>query len=184
MFLLAQIPALNPSNGAMPQLPPLPAGPSLESVRGPIEAGGFNTTQVVHAAVIGGLIGAGLIWFYLRKKRSVEIPANPQEVALAELKAAEASSDNERFAITCANAIRHFLEARYKLPVATKTSSEATKLLPLPGDRKEKINEFLATCDGIKFAQQALSEEKRIELSDTAKKLIRELDRKAASTGT
>lgn len=163
------------------QLPDLPAGPSLENVRGPIEASGFNTTQVVIAAAAVVLIAGALFWLYLRSRQKTTEPVDPKEIALSELKAAESALDDERFAVTCANALRRFLEVRYGLPVTSQTSNEASRLLPLPAEQKDKIRNFLGICDGVKFAAQPLSENQRIELSDTARQFITLLGKEAPS---
>ena len=45
-----------------PQLPPLPDGPAIENVRGPIEASGFSITQVVIATILGGILAFESDW--------------------------------------------------------------------------------------------------------------------------
>lgn len=171
MFLLAQMPT--------PQLPPLPEGPALENVRGPIELnGGYETWQIALAALAVLLIAAGLIWLYLhsRKKPAALIP--PEEAALAELNAASQAADDERFALLCANAIRRFLASKFNLPANSQTSAELGASLPLDEEEKSTVLHFLESCDAVKFAGQGLSEDQRIELLNTAKELIQKLNRK------
>lgn len=156
-----------------PQLPPLPEGPALESVRAPIEAGsGYETWQIALAALAVILIALSFIWLYLRSRNKEAAALPPKEAALAELDAASQATDDERFALLCANALRRYLEYRFNLPATAQTSAELVSRLPLQPDDKENLRSFLEACDGVKFAGQALSEEQRIQLMDTAKSLI------------
>jgi len=161
------------------QLPELPAGPSLENVRGPIEVnGGFAIWQITLAVIAVLLIAAAFIWLYLRSKNKPSPPIDPHTAALAELDAASQAADDERFAMLCANAVRRFMASRFDLPAASQTSAEIVARLPVNTDEKDRIRDFLEHCDGVKFARRAFDETQRIELLDTAKQLIETLKRK------
>ena len=78
MIFLAQMPAI-------PQLPPLPEGPSLDRVRGPIEIPAYEPWQI--AILLGFIvlfIGL-LIWLYVRSRRKSATATSPYEIAVAEL---------------------------------------------------------------------------------------------------
>ncbi|MGB0408580.1 MAG: hypothetical protein ACPGIC_01170 [Opitutales bacterium] len=164
MIILAQI--------AAPQLPALPEGPSLERVRGPIEASGFSAAQLILAAVAAILIIAGILWLYLRTHRKPATIIPPDATALAEIEAAAQASDDELFAITCAHAVRRFLGTRFRLPITSQTSHEATRQLPITAEHKERIQDFLLACDGVKFARQALTPAQRKGILDTARSIV------------
>jgi hypothetical protein len=173
----------NPTSNLAPQLPPLPEGPSLDTVRGPIEASsGFGTSQIALAVVAGLLILAGMVWLFLRSRKTVEAPLDPEQTALAEIEAASAAQEDGRYATLCANSIRRLLETRYDLPATRRTSDETIGSLPITDERKREFQAFLATCDQIKFAARPLSSEQRSELSNTAQNLIRELRKESAET--
>jgi len=164
MFPLAQMPA--------PQLPPLPEGPLLESVRGPIEASGLPPWAIATAAITVILLGAGLIWLCLRNKQKPEAIMTADEIALAEIDAAAKTADDERFAVTITKAVRRFLASRFSLPATSSTSSELLEKLTLPSENKAVILKLLNTCDSVKFARKPLDQAQRIELLDTARSII------------
>ncbi|MFU8847376.1 MAG: hypothetical protein ACNA77_01485 [Opitutales bacterium] len=161
----------------MAQLPPLQEGPSLENVRAPIEvADGFETWQIILAALAISLMAAALVWLYLRSKKPVEAPINPYTAACAELDAAAQAVDNERFAMLCANALRRFIAARLGLPATSQTTGELCARLPLAPKAQAHIGGFLKRCDGVKFAGTTLDPEQRAQILDTARELIEELN--------
>ena len=85
MIFLAQIPAA-------PQMPPLPEGPSLDRVRGPVEIPAYEPWQI--AILLGFIvlfIGL-LIWLYARSRLKSATTTPPYELALAELPAATVST--------------------------------------------------------------------------------------------
>lgn len=164
------------------QLPELPEGPSLENVRGPIESGGGYEIWQIALAILTGLLIAGLfVWLYLRSRKQPATPIDPHAAALAELEAASQATDDERFAMLCANAIRRLIASRFDLPATSQTSSELCAHLPLQREETIGISEFLERCDGVKFAGQTLGSDHRIALLDTAKELIHLLENKEAA---
>lgn len=170
-----------PLSALATQLPELPAGPSLENVRGPIESnGGFEAWQIVLAVLAILLIVGAFLWFYLRSGKKAPPPINPHAAALAELDAATQAADDERFALLCANAVRRYLESSYELPATSQTSAEITARLPLGPEEKSRVGTFLEDCDGVKFAGRAFTEAQRHEILDTAKHLIETIRRKEA----
>jgi len=161
------------------QLPDLPAGPSLENVRGPIEeASGYGMGQITLAALAVLLIAGLFVWLYLYSRRKPAAPIDPQAAAMAELEAAAQAADDERFALLCSGALRRFIASRFDLPATSQTSSELSARLPLQREEKTRIGDFLERCDRVKFAGQALNSNQRIELLDTARALIQCLERK------
>jgi hypothetical protein len=165
-----------------PQLPPLPEGPALENVRGPIEMnGGDELWQILLAGLAVLLIVGGLAWLYLRSRKQPAVVIDPKVAALAELDAASQATDDERFALLCANAVRRYLEACLDLPATSRTSAEIIVQLPLESEAKNGIRNFFERCDEVKFARQALSQEQRNELADTAQQLIETLRPKEAA---
>lgn len=161
------------------QLPELPAGPSLENVRGPIEVnGGYEAWQVALAALAMLLIAGAFVWFYLRSRKKPPPPVDPHTAALAELDAASQAADDERFALLCANAVRRFMESRFDLPATSQTSAEIIAGLPLDPELKSRCHRFLDDCDGVKFARRSFDEARRREVLGVAGDLIETMGRK------
>ena len=171
MIFLAQIPTT-------PQLPPLPEGPSLDRVRGPVEIPAYEPWQIAIALGFIVLFIGLLIWLYVRSRQKSATTTPPYEVALAELQAAAdlTAQDDERFAILSSHALRRYLEDELGLLSTARTSEEF--LLSLKGNAQfdesfqSTLREVLANLDHVKFAQQAISIEARIHITDTIRKLI------------
>ena len=183
MIFLAQIPAA-------PQLPPLPEGPSLDRVRGPVEILAYEPWQI--AILLGFIvlfIGL-LIWLYVRSRRRAATTTPPYEAALAELQAAAdlTAEDDERFAILSSQALRRYLEDELGLRSTARTSEEFLLSLKdnaqLDEFSQTTLREVLANFDKIKFAQQPISITERIYINDTVRELINQAHIASQREGT
>lgn len=171
MIFLAQMPAA-------PKMPPLPEGPSLDRVRGPIEIPAYEPWQIILALGFIVLFIGLLIWSAARSRRKATKTTSPYEAALAKLQAAAdlSTEDDKRFAILSSQALRRYFENEFGLRSTSRTSEEF--LLSLKGNTQldesfqTTLHEILATLDQTKFAQQAISIESRIYIVDTLKDLI------------
>ena len=171
MIFLAQMPAA-------PQMPPLPEGPSLDRVRGPIEIPAYEPWQIILALGFIILFIGLLIWLAVCSRRKATKTTPPYEASLAELKAAAdlSTEDDERFAILSSQAIRRYLEDEFGLRSTAFTSKEF--LLSLKDNTQfdesfqTTLSEILDSLDQTKFSQQTISIESRIHIIDTLKDLI------------
>lgn len=171
MIFLAQMPAA-------PQMPPLPEGPSLDRVRGPIEIPAYEPWQILLALGFIVLFIGLLILLAVRSRRKATKTTPPYEAALVELQAAAGLSteDDERFAILSSQALRRYLEDEFGLRSTARTSEEF--LLSLKGNTQFDesfqitLSEILDSLDQTKFSQQTISIESRIYIIDTLKDLI------------
>ena len=183
MIFLAQIPTT-------PQLPPLPEGPSLDRVRGPVEIPAYEPWQIVIALGFIVLFIGLLIWLCARIHRRASTTTAPYEAALAELQAAAdlTAKDDERFAILSSQALRRYLEDELGLRSTARTSEEF--LLSLKGNTQfdesfqATLREVLANLDQIKFAQQPISTTERIYITDTVRELIHQAHVASQREGT
>ena len=183
MIFLAQMPAI-------PQLPPLPEGPSLDRVRGPIEIPAYEPWKI--AILLGFIvlfIGL-LIWLYVRSRRKSATATSPYEIAVAELQAAAdlTPEDDERFAILSSQALRRYLEDGLGLRSTACTSEEF--LLSLKDNTQldeffqTTLREVLDNFDQIKFAQQPIRITSRIYITDTVRELINQAHVASQMKGT
>ena len=162
-----------------PKLPPLPEGPSLKHVRGPVEIPAYEPWQIAVAAIVGLCIVIGLIWLLLRslKKPAATIP--PYEAALAELEAAaDLTKDNdEQFAVLSSQALRRYLEDGLGLRFSARTTEEFLRSLKgntqLDDSYQNELAATLACFDRMKFAQSRLDDEARIRITHTVRELIK-----------
>jgi hypothetical protein len=173
-----------------PQLPPLPEGPSLDRIRGPIEIPAYDSWQIALAVGLSALFVGLLIYLFIRSRRKAATTTPPYEAALADLQAAAdlTTEDDERFAILSSHALRRYLEEGLGLRSTARTSEEF--LLSLKGNTQldesfqTTLGEVLANFDQIKFAQQAISIEARIHITDTVRKLIDQANATSQKEGT
>jgi hypothetical protein len=171
MIFLAQMPTT-------PQLPPLPEGPSLDRVRGPIEIPAYDLWQIALAVGFIALFIGLLICIFVRSRRKAATTTPPYEAALADLQAAAdlTAEDDERFAILSSHALRRYLEDGLGLRSAARTSEEFLLSIKCTTQLDESfqatLGEILANLDQIKFARQAISIEARIHITNTVRKLI------------
>jgi len=161
---------------ASPRLPDLPEGPSLDRLRGPLEAP-FNIdwAQVALAALVAAALAAFLVWAtlrYLRFRRS-RLPApDPRQTAHARIEAAELASDDDAFARLVADAVRHYLRDGPRAYQGHKTTQELLRSGTFPAELRERAEALFATCDQTKFAGKTVDEETRIQLLNTAKEIV------------
>jgi hypothetical protein len=163
---------------AVPQMLPLPEGPSLDRVRGPVEIPAYEPWQIILALGFIVLFIGLSIWLAVRSRRKATNTTPPYEAALVELQtAANLSAENyERFAILSSQVLRRHLEDEFGLSSTARTSEEF--LHSLKGNTQfgesfqSTLREVLANLDHVKFAQKAISIEARIHITDTIRKLI------------
>ncbi|MDQ8193212.1 DUF4381 family protein [Coraliomargarita sp. SDUM461004] len=161
-----------------PQLPPLPEGPGLDRVRGPIEIPTHAPWPIALAIGVAILLIALLLWRLLRARRSRNVAPAPYEAAIAELEVATqlTNDDHERFAILSSQALRRYLENGLGLRFNARTSEEFLHDLKdnptFDPNFHQTLSEVLTTLDQIKFAQHALDTEARRQLSNQIHQLI------------
>jgi len=111
------------------------------------------------------LITAAIIWFFLRRKRAIQLvrifrPAH--EIAYARLKALVkddlvAAGKIKEFYERISDILRHYIEHRFDLRAPERTTEEflAESALTdvLGGTDKKMLEEFLTHCDLVKFAK-------------------------------
>ncbi len=170
-------------------MPPLPEGPSLDRVRGPVEIPAYEPWQI--AILLGFIVlFIGLLICLSARSRRRAATTTPYETALAELQAAAdlTAQDDERFAILSSKALRRYLEDELGLLSTARTSEEF--LLSLKGNTQfdesfqSTLGEVLANFDQIKFAQQPISTTVRIYITDTVRELIHQAHVASQREGT
>lgn len=170
-MFLAQMPTT-------PQLPPLPEGPALDRVRGPIEIPAFEPWQIALAVVVILAFLGFLFWLILRARRNSAPAASPYEAALSELEAAAqlTPGDDERFAVLSSQAVRRYLEEGLGLRFSARTSEEFLRSLKgntqFDSDFQNTLSEVLADFDRIKFARQSVTQQERNQMTETVRSLI------------
>lgn len=169
MLFLAQLPNA-------PQLPPLPEGPDLSRVRGPVEIPTIDLWAWVIASSLALAFAVFVIWLILHLRNKPKQSPSPKESAQARLAAIAENCSDESFANESSNALRRYLEDELHLKFTTRTNVEFLRSLKgntaLDSQFKQDLSDLLADFDAIKFAQKNISNERRHQILDTIHRLI------------
>jgi hypothetical protein len=166
-------------------LPPLPEGPDLERVRGPVELSTLAPWQIVLLVLIPLILILLLVVFWRRRPRpETKLPAFSQ--AMQQIDAARKCIDSEgaHYAGLASAALRAYLESKLQLGFSSRTSEEFLDGLRaqnrLPEVTEQKLTEVLATCDRLKFAPSTVPAQKRRELDKRLTAVIAEVEEQCA----
>jgi hypothetical protein len=155
---------------------PLAAQPDIHDIRGPIDIPAvWPVLLVIVAAVVGAaLLGLAIFWIVRRLRRGhVKTAA---ELAIERLERARDLAQEGRAAELAAelsDAVRVYIEARFELRAAHRTTEEflhellANAKSPVAAHR-DTLGEFLGACDLAKFARFALGVERMKAMIDAA----------------
>jgi hypothetical protein len=133
-------------------------------------------------AILALLTAAYFLWRWWRKKRDLPPPPIPAHVrARRRLEQALAMiSEPKPFTTLVSGAIREYLEERFDFHAPERTTEEflyelqGSQLLTL--DQKKSLEDFLAGCDLIKFAQYDPTEMELRGLYEAALRLVNETE--------
>jgi len=159
----------------------------LRDIKPPVEipnaAAWFWAVVATLAIIVLGLVGrlAWLLWRERQLRMKASPAAPPQVRARQMLEEALASIGNPRlFGILVSDAIRQYLEARFRLRASERTTEEFLYELKesplLTPDQKEGLGDFLRQCDLIKFSRYEPGEPGLRDLHRSALRLIEETE--------
>jgi hypothetical protein len=163
---------------------PAPSGieEDIHDIRGPVHIA-YSWLWLVYLLGILCLI-IGCIWLYrfLKRRRKPEKIRLPHEIALERLEQARSLMIPEKakeFSIAVSDAIRFYIEDRFQVLAAHRTTEEFLHDLvsdsgsPLTG-YSGSLEEFLRYCDLAKFACWTLSQSEMESMHTSALKLVNE----------
>ena len=118
-------------------------------------------TWVIFAATFLGLVGCGLIGWWIRRRwrrGRPEPSARERTLRLLDRMIREIDTLSPyQFSIRVSDILRSYVTEQYRLPVTRQTSVEflgaLTKASPFSKDEKSLLEDFLNRCDLIKFAR-------------------------------
>ena len=118
-------------------------------------------TWVIFAATFLGLVGCGLIGWWIRRRWQRARPeptARERTLRLLDRMIREIDTLSPyQFSIRVSDILRSYVTEQYRLPVTRQTSVEflgaLTKASPFSEDEKSLLEDFLNRCDLIKFAR-------------------------------
>lgn len=130
-------------------------------------------------AALAALLYAGWLW---NRRRTLAAALLPYEIALARLEEARAlmQPENAReFSIVVSEIVRQYIEKRFRVWAARRTTEEFLHNLLEPSDslltsHRTLLAEFLRHCDLAKFARWILSTEEMETMLQSACRFVRE----------
>lgn len=138
------------------------------------------------AAVLLSLFYWGFLYYWKKQpkqqpKQPTVRPDPPHERARRLLENALAHLHNpERFCVMVSDAIRRYLEERFRLHAPERTTEEFLEELQesrhLSKDQKRLLANFLAECDLVKFAKSEPEAYELKKLHESALRLVRETE--------
>ena len=130
---------------------------------------------------VAALVGV-ILWLLLRRRRNPERILPPWERALAALNQLRSQLQHHELPLESAwvrltDLVRNYLEARFQLPVTTRTTVEFLHELdepdsPLPPPEKRVLRDFMTAADLVKFAKLPPDEAMILEATQQAEKLV------------
>jgi hypothetical protein len=130
--------------------------------------------------VLLGLVATGVIlWLITTQRRAIVPPVPPHVRARLKIESAlQLIGDPRAFAIAVSDAVRVYLEERFRLRAPERTTEEflrdlqKTSALTVP--QKQSLTSFLEQCDLVKFARFEPPETMLRELHESALRLVHE----------
>ncbi len=146
--------------------PPLPAPPSL-------------TIVILLAAL---LLLAIIAYFLWPNAKAISVPPIPKELARKRLQTARekiATASSYDFGIEVSDILRSFIEQQFGIKAVRQTTSEflneASHTTHFDLGRRERLRQFLLTCDAIKFAHINIGPTENETLYEQASAFVEEV---------
>jgi hypothetical protein len=166
---------------AAPATTPSVMTEDIRDIRGPkpVPSSWLWPLWLAGGAALAALLYAGWLW---NRRRALAAALLPYEIALARLEEARAlmQPENAReFSITVSEIVRHYIEQRFRVWAARRTTEEFLHDLLEPSDalltsHRSLLAEFLRHCDLAKFARWILSSEEMDTMLESACRFVRE----------
>jgi hypothetical protein len=141
-----------------------------------------NFTKWLPAGLVLLVAAALLVWWLRRRaRREIEVPPEPKlpadYIALTELSRVERMNMLERgefkkYYTLVTDAIRKYLEARYRVDATDRTTSELLAELEDRSYRVDKLDGLLNEADLVKFARLKPGEATGITAMSTAREIV------------
>jgi hypothetical protein len=164
---------------AAPATPASLMSEDIRDIRGPkhIPSTWLWPLWLTGGAMLAGLLYAGWRW---NRRRALIAALLPYEIALAKLEEARRlmQPENAReFSITVSEIVRHYIEVRFQVWAARRTTEEFLHDVVDQSDamltnHRELLEDFLRHCDLAKFARWILSVEEMENMLQSAHSFV------------
>lgn len=156
--------------------PGTPTPAPIHDIVGPLPFSG--PIWVVIAAFVAVALLGGLLWWFLRKKKTK--PLTPHEAALealTKLRSQVSEGNDHDFGVGVSDVLRRFLGEALGLAAPRQTTEEF--LISLQGSlrfvesEQSALSDFLHHADYLKYARGAATSEQRLALIEAAESFVR-----------
>jgi hypothetical protein len=170
---------------------PTPVAGDIRDIRGPVHIPSPWLWYWWLAAAAALAAMAYGIWRWRRRRTRAATPL-PYQIALARLEKARAlmQPENAReFSIEVSEIVRHYIEARFEIRAARRTTEEFLRdlldpSLALLANHRASLADFLGHCDLAKFARWILPAGVMATMLESARSFVLETGRPASPAGT
>ena len=158
-----------------------PAVPlDIRDIRGPVHIPSPFRGLVLAVIAVGILVLAYAAYSWVRRFRRDRVKT-PEQIALARLERARELAKGGRVEAVCdevSNAVRAYVEARFPVRAAHRTTEEFLRdLISMPrspvAEHREALADFLGACDLVKFARFSMASEPLANVIDGAEAFVR-----------
>ena len=168
-----------PAPSAAPAAPP---PPEIRDIAPPLDVWPYPLWMTLLLAVLALLLLGGLVWQFVRwrKSRPAAPPPTPRELALGsleQLRAQVAVLEPYAFSFAVSDVLRAYIGGQFGLHAREQTSveflSEISRTGRFSDDDRSLLAKFLVQCDMIKFARIDATSADSAQLLDSAVVFVR-----------
>ena len=168
-----------PAPSAAPAAPP---PPEIRDIAPPLDVWPYPLWMTLLLAVLALLLLGGLVWQFVRwrKSRPATPPPTPRELALGsleQLRAQVAVLEPYAFSFAVSDVLRAYIGGQFGLHAREQTSveflSEISRTGRFSDDDRSLLAKFLVHCDMIKFARIDATSADSAQLLDSAVVFVR-----------
>jgi hypothetical protein len=156
------------------------AAGDIEDIRPPLSAPPSYTIVILLAVLLLGAIVAYFLW---PNAKAAVAPPLPKEVARIRLKGVKekvATATAYDFGVEVSDILRNFIEQQFGIKAVRQTTgeflNEASHTTYFDLGRREKLRQFLVTCDAIKFARVHTEPAENESLFEQASAFVEEVN--------
>ena len=181
---LATVPSAVPVASTAPVASAAPQLPDIRDIKPPYVIATGHAWLWWTLLIIALAVAAFLYWRWWRKKKAIvpTVPPVPAHIR-AKQKLAEAMAlidQPKPFCILVSDTVRYYLEERFDIHAPERTTEEFLRELQstnlLLKDQKESLENFLESCDLVKFAKYEPGVTELQDLHDSAVRLVEETE--------
>ena len=166
-----------PAPSAAPAPPAAPPPPEIRDIAPPLDVWPYPLWMTLAAAALALLLLGGLVWQFVRWRKSRPTPRELALGSLEQLRAQVAVLEPYAFSFAVSDVLRAYIGGQFGLHAREQTSveflSEISRTGRFSDDDRSLLAKFLVHCDMIKFARIDATSADSAQLLDSAVVFVR-----------